>query len=435
MPALRFGHVEGRVLRGVRAIEPAMTQAIEVARSARRAGDARVIALVSSAHFASHYFMLLLPPLFPFVRAEFGVSYTGLGLALAVFNMVSAALQTPAGFLADRIGAATMLLAGLVCSAVAFGLAAIVHSFWFLVAMFGVAGLGNTTYHPADYAILSHHVHSRRMGSAYSIHTFAGMLGGAVAPASLLLLEHRFGWRGAFMSATVLGGVVALALLLQRDALAAPAIGSARSRVRGRAGSGSWRLLIAPALLRNLMLFVLLALVAGGLQNYSVVSLVALHGTRLPVADAALAGYLLLTALGVLLGGLIAGRTVHHDLIAILGLAMLAVAIIPVALFDLGAVALIAVMSAAGLASGLIMPSRDMIVRAVAPPGAFGAVFGFVTTGFNIGGIIAPLLFGWVMDHGYPRSVFVLSGGFCLVSILVLATEAGPAVRRRAVRP
>jgi hypothetical protein len=34
------------------------------------------------------------------------------------------------------------------------------------------------------------------------------------------------------------------------------------------------------------------------------------------------------------------------------------------------------------------MPSRDMIVRAVTPPGAYGRVFGFVSSGFNIGVLI-----------------------------------------------
>ena len=56
-------------------------------------------------------------PLLPFVRADYGVSYTELGLALAAFNVVSAALQTPAGFLVDRLGARILLIAGLLIGA------------------------------------------------------------------------------------------------------------------------------------------------------------------------------------------------------------------------------------------------------------------------------------------------------------------------------
>jgi MFS transporter, FSR family, fosmidomycin resistance protein len=189
----------------------------------------------------------------------------------------------------------------------------------------------------------------------------------------------------------------------------------------GHAKGAHWRLLISPPLLRNLLLFVMLALISGGLQNYSVVALAAVHATPLPVADAALTGFLLLTAVGVLLGGLVAARTSCHDAVAGLGLVAMALAVAPVGFVETGPVTLTALMATAGLFSGLIMPSRDMIVRGNTPPGGFGTIFGFVTTGFNIGGIVAPLLFGWLMDHGYARAIFLVSAGFCLMSIAVLA--------------
>jgi len=409
-----------------------MTQAVDISTAARQGSETRVVGLVSAAHFASHYFILLLPPLFPFVREQYGVSYTDLGLALAAFNVVSAVFQTPAGIFADRIGPHTILVAGLLCSGLSLGLAAMVPWFGFVVVMFGVAGLGNTVYHPADYAILSHHISPRRIGSAYSIHTFAGMLGGAVAPGSLLLIEHWFGWRWAFGSASLLSGVVAAVLALQRQLLTVArerTPGETRTRPR-RADRGYGRLLMSRPLLRNLLLFVVLALISGGLQNYSVVALAAVHATPLPVADAALTGYLLLTALGVLLGGLVAARTLRHDAVAAVGLVAVAAAVSPIAFVDPGPTMLIVLMAIAGLFSGLIMPSRDMIVRAKTPPGAFGTVFGFVTTGFNIGGILAPLLFGWLMDHGYARAIFELSAAFCLLSIVVLAAGWSDELRR-----
>src|ERR1700674_4963869 len=196
-----------------------MAQALEIRTESRRTRDTRVIGLVSGTHFVSHFYILLLPPLFPFVRAEYGVNYIELGLSLAAFNVVSAGLQTPAGFLTDRIGAPAVLVAGLLLGAGAFALAGLVASFWFLVAMFAVAGLGNTVYHPADYSILSDHVSTQRMGQAYSIHTFAGMLGSAVAPPALLVLQATVGWRGAFMIAALLGVLAAAVMILQRDAL------------------------------------------------------------------------------------------------------------------------------------------------------------------------------------------------------------------------
>ena len=89
-----------------------MSQAADVL-GASRPSYVRVVGAVSAAHFVSHYYIILLAPLLPFVRAEYGVSYTEIGLAFAAFNIISAALQTPAGFLVDRLGARVLLVAGL----------------------------------------------------------------------------------------------------------------------------------------------------------------------------------------------------------------------------------------------------------------------------------------------------------------------------------
>ena len=399
-----------------------MAQAVEFRTESRRARDTRVMGLVSGTHFVSHFYILLLPPLFPFVRAEYGASYIELGLALAAFNVVSAGLQTSAGFLTDRIGAGAVLVAGLLVGAGAFALAGLVPSFWFLVAMFAVAGLGNTVYHPADYSILSHHVSAQRMGQAYSMHTFAGMLGSAVAPPALLVLQGMVGWRGAFMVAALLGVLAAAVMIFQRDALGGPIVRAPNRPPEKTANGEGWKLLFSLPLLRNLAFFVMLAITAGGMQNYSVVALGALYGTPLSIANAALAAYLLMISIGVLMGGLLASRTQRHDLVAVTGLIAVALTALAVGLVSLAAGLLIALMAIGGLFSGLMMPSRDMIVRSLAPAGSFGKVFGFVTTGFNLGGIVSPLLFGWLMDQGHPRAIFLLGAGFSLLSIPTVLT-------------
>src|SRR5262245_22000273 len=182
--------------------------------------DSKVIALVSATHFISHYYILILPPLFLEVRADFNVSYVELGLALTVFNFISGAMQTPAGVLIDRISARAMLVGGLALGAGALVLAGLSRQFWLFTATFGLLGLANTVYHPANYALLSHRVSLGRMSQAYSVHTFAGMLGSALAPASLLFLAASFGWRGAFLAAAVPGFAVAALLLVGGGALA-----------------------------------------------------------------------------------------------------------------------------------------------------------------------------------------------------------------------
>jgi MFS transporter, FSR family, fosmidomycin resistance protein len=397
-----------------------MSQTAEIL-GASRSSYVRVVGAVSAAHFVSHYYIILLAPLLPFVRAEYGVSYTEIGLAFAVFNIVSAALQTPAGFLVDRLGARALLVVGLLIGAGVFIVVGLIDSFWGMVAMFAIAGVGNTVYHPADYALLSKHVPSDRIGQAFSVHTFAGMLGSAVAPASLLVMQSQWGWRGAFIGAGVLGIVVAAVLLAIRDQSTVrvhPA--SVRS---GSDNTAGWRLLLSAPILLNLVFFTLLAMISGGLYNYSVVALGALYGTPVATANAALSANLLLSAIGVLMGGLLVGRTTRHNMVATIGLAAMALFTTLIAEVDLSTLALIGAMSVTGLFSGVIMPSRDMIVREVTPSGSFGKVFGFVTTGFNIGGIVSPLIFGAIMDHGSPHLVFLAVAVLSLVAIVTVATR------------
>ncbi|MGZ9083564.1 MAG: MFS transporter [Rhodoplanes sp.] len=407
-----------------------MTAAPDLPLTTEHANDRRTIASVSAAHFVSHVYILLLPPLFEVIRADYQVSYTELGLALVAFNALTAIFQTPAGFLVDRIGARIVLICGLLLGTVAVAVAGIVASFWVFVAMFALAGLGNAVYHPADYAMLSHRVANERMGRAFSIHTFAGMLGGAVAPGLLLFLYGYVGWRGAFVATALLGLAVAGVLALQRDEPSRhghhdPALDPAAN------GQTSLGLLLSPVILLNFVFFALFAFTNGGLITYSVVALTTAHGIPLAVGNLALSGFLLLNAAGVLLGGLLLGR-VSPLLVTVASMVAFAVLAVVLGLFDLGPAATVIAMSLAGLAGGMAMPSRDMMVRAVTPPGSFGKVFGFVTTGFNFAGVLVPLCFGPLMDRRQPVAVFMVIAATALLSVAIVSGTRG---RRKAAAP
>ena len=396
-----------------------MTQATDLAFSTRRAGDTRLIASVSTAHFVNHFYYLVLPPLFAFVRADYNVSYTELGLALAIFNVVSAVLQTPAGFLIDRIDARLSLVGGLILGALGYTIAALFDSYWVLIAGFALIGLGNTVYHPADYALLSHRVSPERVSQAYSIHTFSGMLGSAAAPVSMLFMHSLFGWRGAFFGASVLGVAVAAVLLMQRDTAAHV---STSKPVNSAKSGTALQLLLSKPIMMSLLFFTFLALGSFGVQNYSVVALGELYGTDPATANTALSTFLVFSAFGVLAGGWVAGRTTKHGAFAALGLGASGLATLLIGTVHLPTPLLFLAMAIAGFSFGAIMPARDMLVRAITPPGAFGRVFGFVTNGFSFGGIIAPLIYGALMDHGQPRTVFMLIGACAFLAIMTVVS-------------
>ncbi len=386
------------------------------------APDLRVIGSVSFAHFISHFNLMILPPLFAIIRADFGVTYTELGLALVVFNIVSGVLQVPVGFLVDRIGARPVLIAGLVIEGIAFTVIGLVPSFLVFVAMHALAGLGNTAFHPADYAFLSKRVSRKNVGLAFSFHSFAGMMGMAVGPAATLALYALFGWRGAFVGMMSLTWLSAAILLFEREddaepqkRNAAPVAGATEPPLAGLA------LLLSPAIMINFMFFMFLSFVSYGITNYIVVALQALHDTPFVLANSALSAFLLMTAAGVMVAGIFVDRIRQHGLLAGAGMTTFAAGAAAMGLIDLGTLALVAVAGLIGFASGATYPSRDMLVRSVTPPGQFGKVFGFVTTGFNVAGVVAPFVYGPLMDSGNPRAVFLTIAAAALLTVLMMA--------------
>ena len=395
-----------------------------------KAGEYQAIALVSAAHFVNHFQYLVLPPLFPLLKVKMGIGFVELGLALTVQSVVAVAAQLPVGYLVDRLGSRRMLIVGLIIAGLAylgFGLA---PSYPAMLLALGFVGLANAVFHPADYALLSAKIAPARLGRAFSIHTFSGFLGNAIAPMTMLALAAFFGLNVALMAAGVLALVVAVPMVLASavEGKAAPA-----QLARSAADHGKSMLaILTPGILGLTGFFALMSLSGSGISNFSVVALTSAFGTSLSVANMALTAYLSFQALGVLAGGFIADLTRRHAEVAAIGYAVNACIVLAIGTAGFDALPLLATMAAAGLLGGMIMPSRDMLVRAAAPPGAMGRTFGIVTSGFGLGGMVGPLMFGFAMDHGAPQWVFGISVILMIaVAVVALVSDRRAAAKQR----
>ncbi len=388
----------------------------------------RALIAVSLAHWVSHVHILTLPPLFLLLKDQLGVGYVELGLAITISGIVSGLTQAPMGYVVDRFGARRILIAGLCLGGASFMALGLFLSYPAVLVCAAVAGLANCVYHPADYAILSSAIDERRMGRAFSVHTCAGMAGGALAPVIGLGIALEFSVATALIVLGAFGPIAALIILLLKtpDSDRSPL-----SKAADGGGRGNNVRVLTPAILALVLFFVFLGLSNGGFTNFGIAALGSGYGVSVESASLALSLFLAATSIGVLVGGVLADRTDKHGLIAASCFGANAIIFAAIAMTGPAPILLISVLTLAGFLSGLISPSRDMLVRKAAPPGAAGRAFGIVSTGFNIGAIIGPMLYGFIMDQEAPRVLFAVSAGFMVLTVLLaIWTESKPTGRR-----
>ena len=389
--------------------------------------DAGLIGLVGTAHLISHFSQLLLAPLFPWLKDEFAVSYTELGLLMTIFFVVSCVVQTLSGFAVDKLGPRPILYLGLgLLGLAAFGYS-LSTSYWMLAAFAVVAGAGNGVFHPVNYTLLNRKISAPRLGHAYSVHGITGSLGWALAPALLVPIALAFSWRVALVSAGVLVFVVLAVLVLKRDHLQLPAAVQPNPAGAHPEG-GNFDFLRIPSVWMCLAFFFFYALILSVVQTFAPEAARQLHGMPLQLVATCLSVYMLCSAGGMVVGGFLAADPARCERVVALGLGFAAAVAVMLALFKLPGALVPVLFGVMGFATGTGAPSRDLIVKRATPAHASGRVYGVVYSGLDIGQAIAPLIFGSLMDQQHYRSVFL---GLALVQCVLIFTAFSVKKSRR----
>lgn len=400
--------------------------------------EAAVLGMVSGAHGFSHYFIFSLPTILAFMvkdpsLAHLELNFVKAGVVVSVFSIASGVFQFFVGVIADRVGAKPVLFGGLALLAGSFALIGLADSYGMMLVLAFCAGAGNSVFHPADYAIMGANVGPPRLARAYAIHTFAGYVGFAIGPFVSGVLASTYGWKVAFVAGG-LAGLVVVALLLSQHArikgepVKRPAGPAAATSTFGR------DIILAPAILMMFVFYMLSGGLSIGLNSAVAGSLNALWSISLDDAALAVSAFMTGGAVGTLVGGAVANRVKRLDAVALAGYSVTAAMFCLIASVALPYLAILAAFCVGGFMFALITPSRDMMVRSLTPPGHSGKVFGFVSSGFEGGGILFAPGFGWLIDHNAPQWVFYAAAAIMLLAFVsaVLATRLS---RRPVLQP
>ncbi len=389
--------------------------------ASQRRADVQTISLIGLAHGTSHFFHMLLPPLFPVFGVAFGLSWTQLGLLVTVFYAVSGVGQALAGFVVDRHGARPALFAALLCFAGASVAAGLAQGYGGLLLAAALAGLGNSPFHPADFTILNQRVSPPRLGHAFSVHGISGNLGWAAAPVfALAVLQTTGNWRWVYVGTALVALAVLALLVWQRAAIEDEPAHKAAATSAAAAPAFGFLKLPSVWLCFSFFFFTTGALAA--IQTFAGPALAELHRVDKTHTALLVTGYMVCGAVGMLIGGFWVARAarLERNIAMALGASMLLLALSVADPWPLWLA--LALVMLAGVGTGLAGPARDMLVKRAAPPGATGRVYGTVYSGLDIGFALAAPVFGAVMDRHWPMGV--LLGSAALLGLALATAQA-----------
>lgn len=392
-----------------------------------RKQDILLISLLGVAHGLSHYFHLIIPPLFPWIMPEFDASFAQMGAVMTIFFITSSLGQATTGFLVDKLGPKVCLYGGVSLLMIAGFLFSVAQSYWWFYPVAACAGLGNSVFHPTDYSIMNRCITQDRLPFAFSIHTVVGNIGWALAPIFMVGVATFTGsWRLAAATAGIMAFLVLLPLVLHNNlfdqALKLDKGITDEEKKEDKKTDIGFGFLKLLAVWLCFLFFFCNSFALGILQNFAPSIFEATYHVGLEIATGGLTAYMIGSIIGILSGAYVAKAIKRSDYVIAATMSVSALMAILLASQWLGANSVLPLMAVMGFGVGLATPSRDLLIRGACMKflgtNSFGRVYGFTYCGMDVGQTLAPLVVGPLLDAGFFSLALVLVGTFQTFALL-----------------
>lgn len=386
----------------------------------RAARDRRALAVMSVAHGIQHFYVGGLAVSYPFVVAQFHVSYAVLGVVLTAAGLLGGFLQGSAGLL-RRVSARAIITAQDAGIALASLLAAFAPGFGVFAAARVLGNAVSWPQHPVGSAYLSDRFPHRR-ATVLSWHTAGGSIGTVIVPLFLSAVIAAAGWRAGLvvLGATLLVGAIIVAVALPAERRADPS------------GDSSGGVSEPTAPLREVLLgrrvvaLLIASTVAAGGRGLGVLTTYIpaylRSGLHLPTltVGALFTAVVAASVAGPVIGGVLADRFGRIRTLVITYIA--------------GAAALLAfgyagsnagVLAVLGVCVGVLAYTESPLLQAVfsdltrhgSARSAFGAFF---AVSFGVGSLWTAAI-GWIITAaGFPVAFAVMAASFVAAAAIVL---------------
>jgi len=395
----------------------AAEKAIEIVEEPEPAGGANVrgVGLMTLGHFMDDVYPGFIPPLLPFFIEKFGLSFTLAGVLSTVLSLSTSVGQFSFGWLADRVGRRTFVVAGPLAACVFLSLAPLSSSYARLLLLIVCGGMGVAAFHPCAASLTGAYA-GKRKSLAMSVFAAAGSLGFAAGPMLVLWVITTFGAERSYVA--MIPGLITVAVLAVASPKV-PACGAAKEEA-GASLRGNRRVLV-------LLWFVAVvrAAVIMGFENFVPV-MIRSHGGSLLSGGTAISLFLLCGSVGGVVGGYISDRVDPRKVLLFSSVA-------PVPLFlaflGLGGHADLVALGLAGAFVFAAVPVTIVLAQETAPGRASTASSLVMGVAWGVGGTASAGI-GYLADiFGVERALFGLA------LILLLSAPCVPFLPARKGQP